>query len=83
MEALEPYKTIPPLEQYNKPFILGYEVGNATEEYPISIVLSTHGLLENARRQASLFPSFMQCDTTYKVVKSEVLKLGYSLTIDL
>lgn len=43
---------IPPLEDLHSPFILGYEIGNGTEESPIYLVVSTHGLLANAPAQA-------------------------------
>ena len=39
---------VPAAEDFNRPFILRKKIGNGTDESPIFIVVSTHGLLANA-----------------------------------
>ena len=43
--VLMPWTQIPPPENLNQPFILDAIVGNGSENNPITIVISTHGLL--------------------------------------
>lgn len=78
--AIEPFRQIPPSEDLDTSFILEGLLGNGSSENPIYIVVSTHGLLQNAIEQGRYFPTFQQTDTTYKITNDDVLKLGYTLT---
>lgn len=49
---------IPPLEDYNTPFIVGWRKGNCSEEEPFYLVASTHGLLSNAPAQSQVMPGY-------------------------
>ena len=63
-QTLEPWTKIPPLEEYNRPFILGYKLGNG-KETEINFVVA-HGTLANGIHQANTFACHGQTDSAYK-----------------